>query len=269
MTADPHGGGGPTLLLAGVLALGYEWLSLRAAKPGRPWPPGRGIAFLAGCAVLALAAGVPPHSFTGHMTRHLLIGMVAPLGLVLGAPVTVLMRALPASSARVLTRALRTRTVRWISHPVTALALTVGTLALLYCTPLYARSVADPALHQLLDLHFLLSGALFAAAIAGPDPAPHRPSVPVRLVVLGVAVAAHATLSQLLYAGAGVSIPAAVADRQAGATIMYYGGDLTELLLAGALVASWRPRPAGRRPGWPTRVIGGPAGSSAGASGRR
>jgi putative membrane protein len=200
---------------------------------------------MAGCAILALAAGVGSHTFTGHMMRHLLIGMVAPLALILGAPITLLLRSLPAPQARIVVRALRTPAARWISHPVTALTLTVGTLAMLYCTPLYARASPDPALHQAMDLHFLLSGSLFAWAIAGPDPAPHRPSVKVRLAVLGVAVAAHATLSQLLYAGALVDIPAETLDRQAGATLMYYGGDITELLLAGALVATWRPQ---RRP---------------------
>jgi putative membrane protein len=62
-----------------------------------------------------------------------------------------------------------------------------------------------------------------------------------RLVVLGLAIAAHAALSQLLYAGVvDVGVPAA--DRRAGATLMYYGGDAAELLLAFALVTNWRPR---------------------------
>ncbi|MEV5893244.1 DUF2243 domain-containing protein [Nonomuraea fuscirosea] len=46
---------------------------------------------------------------------------------------------------------------------------------------------------------------LRALPAAGPDPAPRRPSVPTRLVVLGVAVAVHAGLSQLMYAGIGVA----------------------------------------------------------------
>ena len=104
----------------------------------------------------------------------------------------------------------------------------------------------------------MLSGFLFAWAVAGADPAPHRPAVTVRLVVLGLAIAAHATLSQLLYAGALVRIPATAADRQAGATIMYYAGDLAELLLAFAVVQS---RAAARRvttAAWPGRVTGWP-----------
>ena len=76
---------------------------------------------MAGCAILALAAGVGSHTFTGHMVRHLLIGMVAPLALILGAPITLLLRSLPAPQARIVVRALRTPAARWISHPVTAL----------------------------------------------------------------------------------------------------------------------------------------------------
>jgi putative membrane protein len=244
MSGHEPGPGGP--LLALLLALGYEALTLRAAG----WSRWRAAAFLAGCAVLAIGLARPAHDLTGHMTQHLLAGMVAPLGLVLGAPVTLLLRTLPAPTARRLTRLLRSRPLRVATHPLTALLLTVGGLAALYLTPLYARTLTDPALHHLVLLHLVLSGTLFAWAVAGPDPAPHRPPVRTRLVVLGVAIAAHAALAQLLYAGLYVQAPATDADRQAAATLMYYGGDLAELLLAFALLQT-RPGPGGsaRGPG--------------------
>ena len=235
-------------LLAVLLALGYEWRSLRV--PG--WNRWRGAAFQAGAAALATGLALPAHDFTGHALQHLLVAMVAPLGLVLGAPVTLLLRTLPVRTARRLTRLLRSRPARAVAHPATALALTTGGLAALYLTPLYGRMLAVPALHQLVTIHFVLSGFLFAWVVAGADPAPHRPSVPARLVLLGVAIAAHATLSQLLYAGAFVQVPAGAADRQAGATLMYYGGDLAELLLAFAVVQS---RGAARRVTGPRRTV--------------
>lgn len=68
-----------------------------------------------------------------------------------------------------------------------------------------------------------------------------------RLVVLGVAIAAHAVISQLMYGGFGINIHAPVDQVQGGAQIMYYGGDIAELLLAVALVATWRPQLASRR----------------------
>lgn len=83
--------------------------------------------------------------------------------------------------------------------------------------------------------------------IAGPDPAPRRLSVPTRLVVLSVAIAVHAGLSQLMYAGLYVRIPVPPDQLQAGAQLMYYGGDIAELLLALAMVSTWRPRRARRR----------------------
>jgi putative membrane protein len=224
---------GPGLLLVTVLvAAGYDWLSLRV--PG--WSRWRGAAFQAGAAVLVLGLALPVPDFTGHAAQHLLIAMVAPLGLVLGAPVTLLLRTLPVVTARRLTALLRSRPARAVAHPVTALLLSTGGLAALYLSPLYARLLTDPALHQVVSIHFVLSGCLFAWVVAGADPAPHRPSVRARLVLLALAIAAHATLSQLLYAGLAVQVPATAADRQSGATLMYYGGDLAELLLAFAVV---------------------------------
>jgi putative membrane protein len=232
-------------LLAVLAALGYEWRSLHA--PG--WSRWRGAAFMTGAAVLVIGFALPAHDFAGHALQHLLVAMVAPLGLVLGAPVTLLLRTLPVGGARRLTRLLRSRPARVAAHPVAALLLSTGGLAALYLTPLYVRLLADPVLHQAVTIHFVLSGLLFAWVVAGADPAPHRPSVTARLVLLGVAVAVHATLSQLLYAGALVQVPATVTDRQAGATLMYYGGDLAELLLAFAVVQSRGAarRAAGRR----------------------
>jgi putative membrane protein len=236
-----HEGGWGALLLVLAVAVGYEGLSLRTGG-GRPWIAWRGASFMTGCALLVLALAPDQNNdFPTHVRQHLLIGMLAPTALVLGAPVTLLLRTLPPTAARRLGRVLRLRAVQLLAHPVSALGLTVGALAVLHLTRLYTRTTTDPVLHDLVHLHFLLSGYLFAWIIAGPDPAPLRPSVPLRLVVLGVAITAHAVLSQLIYAGV-VDVGVSAVERRAGATLMYYGGDIAELLLAVALVTSWRPR---------------------------
>ncbi|MFE7750715.1 cytochrome c oxidase assembly protein [Streptomyces sp. NPDC057428] len=243
-----------------LLAGGYVLLAGRARRrnPQAGWSRWRTGWFLAGCALLA-AGLLPPIApwahgdFRGHMLQHLLIGMYAPLGLVLGAPVTLLLRNLPADKGRRLTGLVRSRPVHVPANPVTALVLIVATLGLLYFTPIYNTLSAHTWLHWLLHAHFLLAGCLFTHAIAGPDPAPARPGVPVRLVVLGVAIAAHAVISQLMYGGFGINIHAPVDQVQGGAQIMYYGGDIAELLLAVALVATWRRRPATRRAPRPQR----------------
>ncbi|MFC8426431.1 cytochrome c oxidase assembly protein [Streptomyces sp. NPDC057236] len=260
MPAHGHTAGGDVLewlLPALVLpAAAGAYLSLaRRARHRNPvlgWSRWRTAWFLTGAALLGVAL-LPPVApfahgdFRGHMAQHMLIGMYAPLALVLSAPVTLLLRTLPTPRARRLTAVLHSPPVRVLTRPVVATALSTGGLAVLYFTPLHNAATGGPAAHWLLHAHFLLSGCLFAHAIAGPDPAPSRPGVRARLVCLGVAITAHAVISQLMYGGFGVRIHAPVDQVRAGAEIMYYGGDIAELLLAAALVTTWRPQGRARR----------------------
>ncbi|SFY44207.1 Cytochrome c oxidase assembly factor CtaG [Streptomyces atratus] len=237
----------PALVLLAAAGT-YLLLARRARRrnPAQGWSRWRTTGFLTGTALLGVAL-LPPvapfahEDFRGHMTQHMLIGMYAPLALVLAAPVTLLLRTLPAARGRHLTAVLHSPPARVIAHPAVALALSTGSLSVLYFTPLYNATVGSPAAHWMLHAHFLLSGCLFAYVIAGPDPAPARPGVRARLLYLGIAIAAHAVISQLMYGGFWVDIHAPIYQVQGGAEIMYYGGDIAELLLAAALVATWRP----------------------------
>ncbi|MEU1051675.1 cytochrome c oxidase assembly protein [Streptomyces sp. NPDC005876] len=251
-----HGGGGGGLPLEWVVPVvlllvlggvyGVAVWRVRRARGGQGWSGGRAVFFGIGVGLLAVAV-LPPvgtmahEDFRAHMAQHMLIGMYAPLALVLGAPGTLLLRVLPVRRGRQVSAVLRSRPVNLVAHPAVALLLGTGSLGVLYFTPLYDALSARPAGHWLMSVHFLASGCLFAHAIAGPDPAPGRPGVPARLGYLGVAVAAHALIAQAMYGGFLVHLHVPVAEVRAGAEIMYYAGDIAELLLAGALVATWRP----------------------------
>ncbi|MGC5170524.1 cytochrome c oxidase assembly protein [Microbacterium sp. DT81.1] len=244
----------PLAVACAVAAL-YLIMALRAHRDPRRWNLWRTASFLVGIALAAAAfasaSPLPPGDFRSHMLQHLMIGMYAPLALVLGAPVTLVLRSVPVPAGRVIGRALHSRLMALLSHPIVGLLLAVGGMAVLYFSPLYTATLTSPLLHHAVHAHFLLAGYVFAYAIAGPDPAPHRPSVPFRLVVLGIAIAAHASLAQLIYAGALVQVEAPAVQLRGAADLMYYGGDIAELLLAVAMVSTWRPlRAAGpaRRP---------------------
>ncbi|MFJ6164194.1 cytochrome c oxidase assembly protein [Micromonospora orduensis] len=258
MPVVAHGGhvadgpGWSPLLPVAVLAVGYL---LAAVRDPRGWDHRRTAAWLLGCAVLAVAVGPLaqlPDDPRGHMAQHLLLGMFAPLGLVLGAPVTLLLRVAPPPTRRLVGRLLRSRPLHLIAHPVTAALLTTGGLALVLLTPLYAAAERQPALHHALHLHYVAAGYLFAWSLAGPDPAPRRPGLAVRIGALLGASAGHAVLAKYLYAQAG-TLPPGLTDRdpaafQAAAQLMYYGGDLAEVLLAVALFATWYRRRSRARP---------------------
>ncbi|GLX02179.1 cytochrome c oxidase assembly protein [Microtetraspora sp. NBRC 16547] len=248
---EGHGGGIAALLQSAVIALlvaGYLVLARRVRREPRGWSRWRTASVVAG-GTLLMVAMLPPVAtfaegdFRGHMLQHLLIGMLAPTALVLGAPLTLLLRSLPPPHRRRVARVLHSRAVRAITNPWLALVLNVGGMAALYFTPLY-RLVADGQLsHHLVHLHFVIAGCLFAWVVAGPDPAPRRPSVRMRLVVLGMAITSHATLAQLMYAGLFIDVRVPVVELHGAAEIMYYGGDIAELLLAMALLTTWRPMP--------------------------
>jgi putative membrane protein len=216
------------------------------ARRGRRWSTWRAASWLAGTALVAVALSPALAEVAtgarGHMAQHLLLGMLGPLALVMGAPVSLLLGATSASVGRAVGRVLRNPALHVVAHPVTAGALHMGGLFALYLTPLYAASVHHGVVHHLVHVHFLAAGYLFAWSIAGPDPAPRRPGTGVRTAVLVVAAGAHSYLGKLLYARAGDLPPGAgsdVRDLEAAAQWMYYGGDLAELLLATALFAAW------------------------------
>ncbi|MEU7798453.1 cytochrome c oxidase assembly protein [Micromonospora arborensis] len=257
-----HGADGPgwlPVLPVALLAGGYLLASVRDP---RGWDHRRTAAWLVGCALLAVAVGPLaqlPGDPRGHMAQHLLLGMLAPLGLVLGAPVTLLLRVAPARTRRLVGRMLRARPLHLIAHPVTAALLSTGGLALVLLTPLYAAAERQPVLHHALHLHYLAAGYLFAWSLAGPDPAPRRPGLAVRVGALLGAAAGHSVLAKYLYARAG-ALPPGLTDPdpeafRVAAQLMYYGGDLAELFLAVALFATWYNRATRRRPARRPRLI--------------
>jgi putative membrane protein len=234
-THTGHDWTGTVLWLVAVagMAVGYLAASGRARRGPRGWSGWRVAAWSAGCLVVAVAHLLPdPGDARVHMARHLLLGMLAPLGLVLAAPMTLFLRTAPPAARRVAVRLLRSPAVHLLGHPAVTAVLSVGGLYVALLAPLPA--------HPLLDVHYLAAGYLFVWSVAGPDPAPRRPGFRVRLVVLVLSAAAHAVLAKHLYA-------LAVADSErAAALLMYYGGDVAELLLAIALFTGWYRRRARR-----------------------
>lgn len=244
-----HGGDadGWTAALPVAVALAVVYV-IGAARAGR-WSPWRTASWLSGCGLTAVAgspligAHIDPRV---HMLSHLFLGMFAPLGLVLAAPVTLLLRVSSARVRRRIVRRLRTWPVRILAHPVSGLILSVGGLYAVMLSPRYAMS---SVLQQGLQLHYLAAGWLLTWSIAGLDPALHRARMSTRVAALLVAAAGHAILAKFLYADAERMATPFMTDArtlQSAAVLMYYGADLAELLLAAILFGTWYSR-RGRR----------------------
>jgi putative membrane protein len=215
----------------------------------KQWPLVRSALWIVGilCASLAVIGPLADraHSdFRAHMVGHVLLGMLAPLLMVLATPMTLILRTLPVRLARRLTRVLKSLPVLLITNPLFAACLNMGGLWLLYTTELYVLMQQNMIIHILVHIHVFLAGYLFTMSIIYMEPTSHRLSFTYRSIVLVLAFAAHGVLSKYIYAHPPNGISAAQAE--IGGQIMYYGGDAIELLLIFIFCFQWyknaRPR---------------------------
>ena len=179
-------------------------------KRGDKWSIGRTISFAIGISAVDFATsgglGLYAHfSFSWHMVAHMTLGMIAPIAIVLGAPITLALRTLPQgrnSEERgvrgTLLSALHSRYSSIIVNPVGALVIFDGSLFLLYFTSLFGKLMNTHAGHLFMNIHFLLAGFLFFHVIIGIDPNPKRPPFLVRIVTLLAAMSIHAFFSVAL-----------------------------------------------------------------------
>ncbi|WP_438799724.1 cytochrome c oxidase assembly protein [Alkalicoccobacillus porphyridii] len=242
----------PQLILASFFLMGligYLVAVVISNQSYKQWPLHRIICAVSGsfCATVAVfgpLADLGHLWFPAHMMGHLLLGMLAPLLLVLAAPMSLLLRTLPVQPARFITRLLKSWVGQISLHPIFTTLINVGGLWLLYTTELYPLMHEYVFLHLFIHLHVFIAGYLFTASILYIDPISHRLSYLYRSIVLILALAAHNILSKYLYAQPPNGVPGDQA--QLGSQIMYYGGDAVDLAIIFILCLQWykttRPR---------------------------
>jgi putative copper resistance protein D len=176
----------------------------RLRRRGDPWPAGRTLAWLLGCltVLLATSSGVGAYAqaeFSMHMIMHMLLAMLAPILLVLGGPVTLILRALPAAGKgrppgfrEAVVGLVHSRLTRFLTHPLVVLPLFIASFYVLYFTGLFQTMISSHLGHLLMTVHFLVVGYLYYWVIIGVDPAPRRLSAPIKLAVLLAAMPFHA-----------------------------------------------------------------------------
>jgi putative membrane protein len=225
-----------------VVSTGYLAAGRRLQRRGDSWPLLREASFILGSmAVLAaLLVQLPVGEFIGHMAQHLLVGMAAPLLLVLGRPLTLALRALPVGEVRrLLLKVVHSRAAAVVVFPPVAGLLDVGGLWLLYRTTIFAETHERPWLHAAVHAHVLVAGVLFTSAVCQLEPVRRRYSLTLRASSLVAAAAAHAVLAKSLYATPPPGTHFPIADVARGAQLMYYGGDLIEVAIALVVAMQW------------------------------
>jgi cytochrome c oxidase assembly factor CtaG len=256
-----------------VLAIAYLLGVRRLLRRGDHWPVGRTIAWTAGCLTLLLAtsSGVRAYGsamFSVHMAEHMTLNMFIPVVLVLGAPVTLALRALPPAAKGAppgprewVLQFVHAPVTRVLSHPVTAFVLFTGSLYAVYFTPLFDTLVRYHWGHELMSVHFLLTGYLFFWGIIGIDPGPKRLPFLGRLGLLFAVMPFHAffgiatmTMTNAMgddfYRSLGLHwVPSLSDDQHLGGAIAWGSSELPVIIVVIALVTQWarQDRRAGAR----------------------
>ncbi|MDP9398120.1 MAG: cytochrome c oxidase assembly protein [Actinomycetota bacterium] len=246
----------PVLAVAAAAAA-YLYGVRRLRASGVPWSPWRTASFCLlglGAVLVATTSALAAYDTTlisVHMGQHMLLNMVAPIFLVLGAPVTLALRTLPARPRGLLVAALHSRVARVLTFPVVAGALFVINPFALYLTGWYEATLRNPWLHDLNHVHFVLVGYLWFESILGVDPLPSRPAHLFRLLAVVVTLPFHAFLGITLlgaadplaenwYAGLGRTWPPSLLrDQEWAGGILWAVGDLVGLVVVVVLFAQW------------------------------
>src|SRR3954469_20074404 len=179
------GAASPLAWLAVLLAVGYGVGLWRLQRRRVRWPVLRTVSWLAGCASLfyVTASGLQAYSmglFSLHMVQHMVLTMICPLLLLLGAPVTLALRALPAVPGpagmprRLLLTGLHSRLAQAVASPLFTVPLFIVSLYGVYFTPVFDDLMSTVPGHTVMLLHFLVTGLLFFGPILAIDPWPRR-----------------------------------------------------------------------------------------------
>ena len=191
------------LSVAVFATVAYLYGVQRLRARGDSWPIARTVSWVLGMLVLAYVTSGAPNAyqeylFSMHMVAHMMLSMLIPVLLVPGAPVTLITRVQQARKddswglREWILWAVHTPYAWLLSHPLFAGLNFAMSLVLFYYTPLFRWSTEEHLGHQWMIVHFLITGYLFVQSLIGVDPQPHKPSFPLKLMLLIGTMAFHA-----------------------------------------------------------------------------
>ncbi|WP_024365441.1 cytochrome c oxidase assembly protein [Arthrobacter sp. TB 26] len=249
-----------------AVAVTGAYLYLRAARRlrvrGDTWPWARTLLWLTGLTALVFFTSGGPSVygrilFSAHMLDHMALTMVVPVFLVLGSPVTLALRTLaprhdgsrgPREWIMIL---VHSRVAAIVTHPLFVAANFAGSIVLFYYSDAFGFALREHVGHELMTVHFVLTGYLFVLSMIGTDPVPVRAPYPLRLLLLLATMAFHAFFGVTLMGSTTLIQPdwftglgrdwglPALEDQQMAGAITWGIGEVPTLLIALGVAVMW------------------------------
>jgi putative membrane protein len=249
----------PTLLL---LVVAYLYLTgmERWHNPSYHIGFWQKVSFFSGLVAIFLALQSPidplaDHLFSIHQVQHMLLRMIAPILILLGLPLTPILRGMPPWMLQGVVRPIvRSTTVRAVyhilTHPALVILLFMGTLFLWQTPSLHNLALRNNEVHEVMHFSMLLTGLRFWWLFIDPRPGRARLHYGLRMLFLGLVVIPNTVLgaaitfnSSLIYqAYAEVEQPfnlSLMNDQQLGGLLLWVLGDMMSIIAAGILMVMW------------------------------
>jgi putative membrane protein len=240
------------VVAAGAYLYGVHRLKAR----GDAWPTSRTVLFLGpglGSIAVVTLSGLHAYDTTllsVHMVQHMVLSMVAPIFLALGAPVTLALRTLTGRPRGALLTAIHSRVARVLAFPLVAYAIFVANPFVLYFSGLYRLTLQHELVHELVHAHFILTGCLFFWPLVGLDPLPGRWPYPARALLMVLSVPFHTVLGLTImqsntliggdwYPSLHLDWADPASDQQLAGGILWAGGEVVSVAMLAVLVLQW------------------------------
>jgi len=235
-----------TVAIDVALVAAYAAATLRLGRKGRSWSPWRTLSFVSGVVTILVAtfsglAAYDDSVFVIHAIQHLLLMNVAPILLVLGAPVTLALQASGRSTQTRILRVLHHPVVEFVTNPLVVLAIFSITMIGYFLTPFYQYSLEHPLVHDFTHLHFLVAGCLYWWLVVGVDPSRWRLSYPMKLGFLAVEIPVG-TILGLSLIQANVSVAPrfhTLADTHNGGAVLWIASEVVTFSAISILLFQW------------------------------
>ena len=249
----------PTILLLLAAYLYVNGLQ-NWERPSHPVNHWQKASFFAGLFLMFIALQSPldplsDHLLSFHQVQHFILRMMAPLLILLGAPLTPMLRGLPPWALRGLVRPLcRNRYARQAYHrltnPIVTTGIFLGSLYLWQFPGAFNLALRNDEIHALMHLTMSGSGFLFWWVVIDPKPHHSRLHYGLRVLYLGLIVLPNTVLGaaitfsgDLIYtAYAEVVQPYGISletDQQLGGLMLWVPGDMMSILAAGVVMVMW------------------------------
>jgi len=235
-------------------------------RPSHPISRWQRASFFTGLFVIFIALQSPldnlsEHMLSFHQLQHFLLRMMAPLLILLGAPLTPMLRGLPPWILQgfvkpTVRNPLARAAYEKLTNPVITVLIFMGVLYLWQFPGGFNLALRNEFVHAIMHMTMMSSGFIFYWAVIDPAPRRSRVHYGVRVLYLGLIVLPNTVLGAVITFSKGIIYTgyedvyrpfdmSLLTDQQIGGLMLWVPGDMMSILVAGIVMIMWYEREEG------------------------